>query len=195
MWLAGLPLVASACSGTSGSTTSSSTTIAAVPSPRSTTTELPATTTTTSAPTTTTTIGLREVDAEASGWLWEGLATYSESLFAEHEGRDAAITASVLSTSVPEVTRPLDRVDSIEDLLDNATYRRGALLYHALRLEIGDEAFFMTLREFIQRNLHATAEVEDLQAIAEETSGEDLSRFFAAWVTETVVPDLPRTDG
>ena len=132
---------------------------------------------------------------EASGWLWEGLATYSESLFAEHEGRDSEITSTVLSSSVPEVTRPLDLVDSVDDLLDNATYLRGALLYHALRLEIGDEAFFITLREFIQRNLHATAEVEDLQAIAEETSGEDLSQFFASWVTETVVPELPPTDG
>lgn len=132
---------------------------------------------------------------EASGWLWEGLATYSEALFAEHEGRESAITSSLLATSVPEVTRPLDRVDSIDDLLDNATYRRGALLYHALRLEIGDEAFFITLREFIQRHLHATAEVEDLQAIAEEISGEDLSRFFANWVTESAVPDLPPTDG
>ncbi|MCZ6505788.1 MAG: M1 family aminopeptidase [Actinobacteria bacterium] len=92
-------------------------------------------------------------------------------------------------------TRPLDQVDSIDDILDSVTYQRGALLYHALRLEIGDEAFFATLREFIERNLHATAEIEDLQAIAEEITGDDLSQFFTSWVTETTVPQLPPTDG
>ena len=71
----------------------------------------------------------------------------------------------------------------------------GALLYDALRLEIGDEPFFATLREFIQRNLHATAEIEDLQAIAEELTADDLSQFFTSWVTETTVPQLPATDG
>jgi hypothetical protein len=132
---------------------------------------------------------------EGSGWLWEGLATYTESLFAEYEGRDTAFTSSFLSSNVPDTTRPLDQIDSIDDILDSATYQRGALLYHALRLEIGDEAFFATIKEFIQRNLHATAEIEDLQTIAEEISGDDLSQFFTSWVSETTVPQLPPTSG
>ena len=132
---------------------------------------------------------------ESSNWLYEGLASYTESLFAEHEGRDAEFTSNLLSSSVPDATRPLDQIDSIDDILDSATYQRGALLYHALRLEIGDDAFFITLREFIQRNLHATAEIENLQAIAEDTTGDDLSQFFTSWVTETTVPQLPPTDG
>ena len=134
-------------------------------------------------------------ETEGSGWLYEGLATYAESLFAEHEGRDLAVTSSLLSSNVPDTTRPLDQVDSIDDILDGATYQRGALLYHALRLEIGDEAFFTTIKEFIQRNLHGTAEVEDLQAVAEEISGDDLSEFFTSWVSETTVPQLPPTSG
>ena len=132
---------------------------------------------------------------EASGWLYEGLATYTESLFAEHEGRVPAFTSTFLSSSVPEVTRPLDQVDSIDDILDSVTYQRGALLYHALRLEIGDEPFFATLNEFVQRNLHATAEIEDLQAIAEELTGDDLSQFFTSWVIESAVPQLPPSSG
>ena len=51
------------------------------------------------------------------------------------------------------------------------------------------------LNEFIQRNLHATAEIEDLQAIAEELTGDDLSQFFTSWVTESAVPQLPPTSG
>ena len=134
-------------------------------------------------------------EVEGSGWLWEGLARYTEILFREHEGQSVDDASVLLSLGVPDETRPLDQVDSIDDILDSATYQRGALLYHALRLEIGDKAFFTTLREFIQRNLHATAEIEDLQSIAEETSGDDLSQFFASWVSETTVPQLPPTSG
>ena len=134
-------------------------------------------------------------EVEGSGWLWEGLATYTETLFREHEGQSVGDSSVLLSSSVPDTTRPLDQVDSIDDILDSATYQRGALLYHALRLEIGDEPFFTTINEFIQRNLHATAEIEDLQAIAEELTGDDLSQFFTSWVTETTVPQLPPADG
>jgi aminopeptidase N len=71
------------------------------------------------------------------------------------------------------------------------TYLRGAFLFHALRVEIGDQPFRDVLREFIQRNLHDTALVEDPQAITEEISGQDLDQFFTAWVTDPEVPDVP----
>ncbi len=132
---------------------------------------------------------------ETSNWLYEGLATYTETLFREHEGQSVGDSSVLLSLGFPDETRPLDQVDSIDDILDYVTYLRGALLYHALRLEIGDEPFFTTLREFIQRNLHGTAEIEDLQAVAEEISGDDLSQFFTSWVSETTVPQLPPTSG
>ena len=132
---------------------------------------------------------------EASGWLWEGLATYSESLFAEHEGPRCG----------DQCERPLNERSGGHQTSRPSRFDRGPPRQRDVpawgaalsRPEVGDRrrGVLMTLREFIQRNLHATAEVEDLQAIAEETSGENLGRFFAAWVTETVVPDLPRTDG
>ena len=134
-------------------------------------------------------------DNEKYNWLYEGLATYTESLFAEHEGRAMSTISNTLASRVPETTRPLDQIDSIDHILDSVTYQRGALLYHALRLEIGDEPFFTTIKEFIQRNLHSTAEIEDLQAIAEEITGDDLSKFFTSWVTGSTVPQLPQTDG
>ena len=89
------------------------------------------------------------------------------------------------------MTRTLDGVDSINDVYDDTTYNRAALFYHALRLEIGDDAFLVTLREFIQRNLHSTVVVDDLQAVAEEVSEQDLDQFFNAWVSEPEVPELP----
>jgi aminopeptidase N len=123
--------------------------------------------------------------------MYEGLATHTESLYAENQSPDYSFG----SFGLPPTTRPLDEVDSIDDLLDAVTYNRGALLYHALRLEIGDEAFFATLWEFIQSNLHGTAEIDDLQAVAEEMADADLGQFFTSWVSEAVVPDLPPAAG
>jgi predicted small secreted protein len=132
---------------------------------------------------------------EGSNWLFEGLASYVEALWAEtlSDDVDADATTRQLAGQVPSVTRTLDGVDSIDDLLDGVTYQRAELFYHALRLEIGDDAFFITLREFIQRNLHSTVGVEDLQAVAEEVSELDLDQFFTAWVSEPEVPELPET--
>jgi hypothetical protein len=58
---------------------------------------------------------------------------------------DADATTRRLDSRVPSVTRTLDGVDSIDDIYDDVTYERAALFYHALRLEIGDAAFFITL--------------------------------------------------
>ena len=130
-------------------------------------------------------------DPETYSWMFEGLATYTETLFLLRDS-DTLPTGRF---GVPDETRPLDQVDSVDDLLDAATYQRGALFYQALRLEIGDEAFFDTLREFIQANLHHSVEIETLQAIAEDMSGMDLDAFFTAWVSDPVVPDLPTGGG
>jgi len=129
-------------------------------------------------------------DPETYGWMFEGLATYTESLFRNRKTNEIPNTRF----GVPGETRPLDEVDSVADLLDAATYQRGALLYHALRLEIGEQPFFDTLRAFIQRNLYESVEIDTLQAIAEEMSGTDLDGFFTAWVSDRVVPDLPSAD-
>jgi aminopeptidase N len=134
---------------------------------------------------------------EGSNWLIEGLAVYVEALWAESLRDDIDVDAisSRLDGRVPPVTRTLDGVDSTDDVYDETTYDRAALFYHALRLEIGDDAFFVTLREFIQRNLHGTVVVEDLQAIAEEVAEQDLDQFFNAWVREPEVPVLPTSAG
>lgn len=132
-------------------------------------------------------------DREDANWLVEGLATYVESLWRETRDDDVDIetTTATLERDAPVETRPLGEVNSVGDLLDAATYERGALLFHALRLEVGDEAFASIVRDFVQDNLHRRVGVEDLVAVAERVSGRDLDDFFVAWVDEAAVPALP----
>jgi aminopeptidase N len=77
-----------------------------------------------------------------------------------------------------------------DDLFSPTVYDRGALTLHALRLRIGDEAFFATLRAWTERYHDGNAMTSDFIALAEEKSGQDLDAFFAAWLYEIALPNL-----
>jgi aminopeptidase N len=70
-------------------------------------------------------------------------------------------------------------------------YDRGALTLHALRLRVGDEAFFTILRTWTARFHNGNATTEDFIALAEEISGEQLNDFFDAWLFSPALPALP----
>ena len=58
--------------------------------------------------------------------------------------------------------------------------RAVAIVLHALRLTIGDEAFFAGLRTWVATYLDGAATTLDFQTMMETTSGADLDRFFDA---------------
>jgi aminopeptidase N len=70
-------------------------------------------------------------------------------------------------------------------------YERGGLTLHALRLHLGDEAFFTILRTWTARFHNGNATTEDFMALAEEISGEQLDDFFDAWLFSPALPALP----
>jgi aminopeptidase N len=76
------------------------------------------------------------------------------------------------------------------NLFSPTVYDRGALTLHALRLRIGDEAFFATLRRWTERYHDGNAMTSDFITLAEEMSGEELDAFFAAWLYQIALPNL-----
>jgi hypothetical protein len=64
------------------------------------------------------------------------------------------------------------------------------LLAHSLRGRIGATAFFLGVDRLAQRRNHVPVTTADLQAIFEETSGEDLADFFDFWVHGGRFPKL-----
>jgi aminopeptidase N len=71
----------------------------------------------------------------------------------------------------------------------------GALLLHALRLRIGEEAFFETLRTSLGRYQYGSATTSDFIEVAEDVSGDDLQSFFDAWLSQVEPPPLPDLPG
>jgi CubicO group peptidase (beta-lactamase class C family) len=61
---------------------------------------------------------------------------------------------------------------------------------HALRVKIGDDAFYAATREWLTRHDDSTGTTEDFQAVCEEASGQDLDSFFDVWVR---TPSKPTT--
>ena len=126
-------------------------------------------------------------------WLNEGFATYAEWMWNDHVGtEDLAARASVAmgdagawrSQYGPVASPPSD------ELFNPNVYDGGALVLHALRLRIGDPAFFDLLRRWIDRYGGANGTTADFEALAAQVSGQDLTAFFEGWLHSTTVPAL-----
>ena len=130
-------------------------------------------------------------------WLNEGFATYASALWFEHiNGADAladwATNAYDQISSDGALASDLVIGDpSPYFLFHPLVYIRGAWTLHALRLTVGDEAFFTILHTYAERHHDSTATTADFIAIAEEISGQELDDFFEGWLYEVEVPPRP----
>ncbi len=125
-------------------------------------------------------------------WLNEGFATYLEWLWLEHRHGPAAFQSTVTRNhaAMVESGLPPPGEPPADDLFNSSVYIGGALTLHALRLEIGDGAFFETLRMYYDRYAGGNVITADFVAVAEEASGRDLGAFFDSWL-HGPLPDLP----
>ena len=75
-------------------------------------------------------------------------------------------------------------------LFQGAVYDRGAATLHALRVKVGDQAFFEAAQEWLERYDDSTGTTEDFETVYEEVSGQDLDSFFDVWLR---TPSKPTT--
>jgi aminopeptidase N len=126
-------------------------------------------------------------------WLNEGFASYGEWLWTEHrngrEALDEAIAQERERLAAGDFPPPATPPD--DQLFGIAVYRVGALALHALRLEIGDDAFFSTLRTYLERFAFSTASTADFIAVTEEVAQRRLDDFFDAWLFDPAIPEFP----
>ena len=123
-------------------------------------------------------------------WLNEGFATYAEWIWLQEAyGQPIERSAERAHAGADYGVAPGDPGN--EELFQPTVYIRGGLALHALSVEMGDEAFRALLREWPQRFHDSTASTEDLRALAEELSGQDLATVFDDWVHGTELPPFP----
>jgi aminopeptidase N len=128
-------------------------------------------------------------------WLNEGFATYAEGLWLEHLDGRAELDDWVKGVysevkSYPEYfVAPGD--PPRDDLFNGGVYYRGGLTLHALRLEVGDEAFFKIVKTYYEKYKGGNATTEEFIAVAEEISGKDLKEFFDKWLYQDELMPIP----
>ena len=120
-------------------------------------------------------------------WLNEGFATYAEWLWADAQGTGTPQEAFDQLAEVPAGNRFWsvaigDPGPDTDGLFSEATYYRGAMTVHALRLEVGEEAFAEIVREWFDSEAGQAVTTDDFVALAEEVSGQELDDFFAEWL-------------
>ncbi|WP_223585888.1 M1 family metallopeptidase [Microbacterium sp. OVT16B] len=126
-------------------------------------------------------------------WLNEGFACYAEWIWSEASGGPSAQSKALAHHArLAELEQDVVLADPGADaMFDDRVYKRGALALQALRLTIGDEAFFGVLRAWTSARAYATAVTADFVALAESASGMPLAGLFESWLSDTALPALP----
>ena len=120
--------------------------------------------------------------------LNESFANYSEYLWREYkygkvnaemhlyENVDAYLNGQSDSKDLVRYT-----YDDKEDMFDLVSYNKGGAILHMLRTYLGDEAFFLGLKQYLNMYKYQAAEVDQLRLIFENLTGKDLNWFFNQW--------------
>ena len=122
-------------------------------------------------------------------WLNEGFATFGATLWEEHHyGADASAyrywreqnswMQSKELFAVPIVTREIN--DSLEYV--GNVYDKSGWVIHMLREQLGDEAFFRSLKHYLEANRLQNAVTADLIKAIEESTGANVDQFFDQWI-------------
>ena len=131
--------------------------------------------------------------------LNESFATYGEYLWEEYKyGRDAADyheNESILgylreSKSGKNVNLIRFQYDDKEEMFDAHSYNKGGAVLHMLRKYVGDDAFFASLKLYLETNKFSSVEIHNLRLAFEQVTGEDLNWFFNQWFLSPAHPDL-----
>ena len=131
-------------------------------------------------------------------WLKEGMASYPEIMWTDHEyGAEAAAyyrlgeARNYLDEDSSRYRRPIVTHvyrEAIE-LYDRHLYEKGACVYHMIRAELGDDLFWKSVATFVNDNAHKTVETVDLLRAIEKASGRNLLFLFDQYVYRGGHPD------
>jgi hypothetical protein len=139
------------------------------------------------------------VDYQRGNWA-EGLTSYlADHLLKEQRGSAAPFRRNILQNYADFVSEgkdmPLTDFRSRHSSSSEAIgYGKSQMLFHMLRMTVGDELFVRSLQHFYQQNKFKQAGFDDLGKAFEQESKQKLDYFFDQWVTRTGAPELEMGD-
>ena len=135
------------------------------------------------------------VDATQGNWS-EGLTTYvADYRFKEMKSREAARDhrrqwlRNYSTLVAPQNDFALDRFQSRYDPVTRTIgYDKGAMVFHMIRRNLGEEAFWGALRDIYRNRLFRRTSWSDLQDAFETRGKRSLQEFFDQWVYRRGAP-------
>ena len=135
--------------------------------------------------------------SEADVWLADGLARYSEALFALHSnGEDAfrqALEDMTIGALVDESAAAIGNADRLQRGTPehrSVVRDKGAMVWHMLRRVMGEEKFGEVLRAYATQFAGQSVSIDQFERFAEENGGEPLDYFFGQWIRSTGIPEF-----
>jgi len=129
-------------------------------------------------------------------WITNGMSRYAELMYLEDQNGKTALQTAILDTEAGALaydTEPLTsmgRLDPFSPQFQSMTLEKGAMVFHMLRWEMGDEVFGNFLRALLSQNIDKGIRTAQVQTIAEAQSNLKLTPFFSQWVDGTGAPEF-----
>lgn len=130
--------------------------------------------------------------------LNESFANYGEQLWRNYKyGKanaqelwyeDLSVYLSAAHQSDPPLARY--HYKSREDLFDRTSYQKGGAILHYLHSLMGDEAFSLSMKQYLTDNALQPAEVDNWRMAIEKVTGQDWNWFFEQWYMHGGHPEL-----
>jgi len=150
--------------------------------------------------------GNRVLPASASDvWLTDGLSRYAEAMYAEQSngvaGLHKALEDFATGALMYEDTAPISQASRLRTFSNE--YRsvvadKGALVFHMLRTQLGDDAFNAVLKDFYKKYDGKNASIAEFEKLTVSKApppvkGQpplNLTAFFSQWLNSTGIPQF-----
>jgi len=130
-------------------------------------------------------------------WITNGMSRYAELMYVEDSSGKTAFQTAVTDVSAGALaydTEPLTtigRLDPFSPQFQSMTLEKGAMVFHMLRWELGDDVFVKFLRGLLSQYTDKSVRSSNVQTVAEaQAQSLQLGPFFAQWLDGTGAPSF-----
>ncbi len=129
-------------------------------------------------------------------WITNGMARYSELLFVEDQGGKPALQQTlpdVQAGALAYDTTPLSSVGRLSVFspeFQSQTLEKGAMVFHMLRWEAGDDGFLKIVKAVQTQFVDKGISTSDFEKLAEGQTQAQLTAFFSQWLDGTGAPQF-----
>ncbi len=127
-------------------------------------------------------------------WITNGMSRYGELMYVEDQNGKGALENALQDVAAGALaydTIPLSsagRLDPFSPQFQSMTLEKGAMIFHMMRWELGDQAFENVLKGALSQYTDKSITTGEFEKAAEAQTQQSLIPFFSQWVNGTGAP-------